>query len=177
MARFGSLSSPEGLKEAFLHRDKYGLMPVSAEEWHNAGKGKYLDADIVRVHIDDARKGDVLPPGTPHAIYVRPGKDKIVAAVESRFSLDRFREDDSILMLCGSPEGRESVAETYEREGWGIVGGGLLRKAIWNGPPARGRLVRFRGGGRGLGGCSPQVNYGRFAVVNEKTPSWQFPWL
>ncbi|MFQ5474599.1 MAG: hypothetical protein ACE5DM_02065, partial [Candidatus Nanoarchaeia archaeon] len=56
----GSLSTVKGLEEAFKNRrGDYSFMTIDDNEWVTVGSGKYLGQDVARVHLDDAKKGDV----------------------------------------------------------------------------------------------------------------------
>ncbi|MCF7798988.1 hypothetical protein K9M74_03725 [Candidatus Woesearchaeota archaeon] len=170
----GSLSTVKGLEEAFKNRrGDYGFMTIDNNEWITVGDGKYLGQDVARVHLDDAKKGDVPTAGTPYTIFVRLDKDNPTIGESGQLSYDSFMADDRVLMLTGSPENRESVAkmlfgaEKDGGEGWSSVGSYHRMNDADFDTTARGRLVFLSYDGSGFGGNSDFSDNGRFLGVGD----------
>ena len=92
---------------------------IISHEWTGVGKGdRYGVKNVLRIHLDDVRRGDVPETGTPHSIYVNVEKDKPFltgtnfANPPARLDYDDFMRDDRILMLAGSPDNRELLAKS-----------------------------------------------------------------
>ena len=109
----GSLATLEGAGETFnnCRSLSYGFSPVDNAEWDDAGKGKYLGKDVIRVHLEDVRKGNVPLPGIPYTAFFRPDSDRHYVSVDEWLDYDEFMKDDRVLTLAGNPDSRESFAK------------------------------------------------------------------
>ena len=67
---------------------------------------------MIRLHLEDVKKGDVSEAGTLYSIYVLD-KDRPVIAPSGHGNMDYdvFMRDDRMLMLSGSLENREALAK------------------------------------------------------------------
>ncbi len=97
-------------ESSFRRRDFDNFTLIDDNEWAEAGKGKYKGKDVARVHLEDAKKGDVPVPGTPFIIFADLDKDKPNIYKES-VSYDKLMADDRAFMIAGSPEGLEALAK------------------------------------------------------------------
>ncbi|MBI4739358.1 hypothetical protein HY772_07475 [Candidatus Woesearchaeota archaeon] len=146
-------------------------MPISDDEWVAVGKGSYNGQTIARVHLEDAKKGNVPAPGTPYTIFVRLDKDTPKISDTSQLDYDTFMQDDRALMITGSPESREVLAKMLfgkkedGGEGRNSVGSYHRINEVGFGAKAKGRLVYLINHGYGLGGNGNIDNSGRFVGV------------
>ena len=171
----GSLATVEGLEELFGQVGDCGFMPISDDEWVAVGKGSYNGQTVARVHLEDAKKGDVPAPETPYTIFVRLDKDSPKINGRGQLSYDAFMSDDRVLMIAGSPEGREALATMLfgkreeGGEGWADIGSYHRINEVGFDAQAKGRPAYLSGDSDGLdggldGGSGISDN-GRFAVV------------
>ncbi len=166
----GSLATAEGLENAFYKADEYAFMPISDDEWAAVGKGNYNGQTVDRVHLEDARKGNVPAPGTPYTIFVRLDKDSAKINGRGQLDYDTFMQDDRVLMITGSPESREALAKMLfgkkedGGEGWSNIGSYHRINEVGFDKRAKGRLAFLNGDGGGLGGGGIS-NRGRFVGV------------
>ena len=112
---FGSLSTPEGLERAInnsmLGR---GFMAIDINEWEEVGLGKFRGEDIIRVHLEDVKKGYLPSPGTPYVIYVGMEEPHNISG-ETRQIPNRFAFDDRVLMASGSLKNREMLTKIIDK--------------------------------------------------------------
>ncbi|MCK4670497.1 MAG: hypothetical protein KAT43_04800 [Nanoarchaeota archaeon] len=113
----GSLSTLNGLEQAFSIAEGYGFMKIGNNEWDAIGKGTFNRRVVPRVHLEDVKKGNVPNIGTPYTVFVRLDKDSPIIYDTSpdhdydQIGYTRFMRDDRILMLAGSPDNREALAK------------------------------------------------------------------
>ncbi len=107
----GTLATAKGLEKLYEQVGDYAFMPISDDEWLAVGRGSYDGHTVFRVHLEDARKGNVPAAGTPYTIFARLDKDKPVINDKGRIDYDTFMADDRVLMITGSPESREALAK------------------------------------------------------------------
>ena len=115
----GSLTTLQGLEHA-ITEDKHDFFNITAAEWHDIGNGSFNGADVPRYHLYDIKKGESPKPGKPHTIFVRPDKDKpnINPNPFQKLEYGPFMNNDRVLMIAGSLEGREMIANMlFGREG------------------------------------------------------------
>ena len=181
----GSLATPKGLQAAFERefektlkndpgnlRNDHRFITIDDDEWAAIGNGEYLGKDVPRVHLDDARKGDVPAAGTPYTIFTNPDRDRPTIA-KGNLEYDAFMRDDRILMLTGSPDGREALAgmlfgaKKDGGEGWKANKiHHYMDDANFDTPS--GRLLRLRVGNNGLNSQGFTDKYGRFLAVSDE---------
>ena len=143
----GSLATAKGLEKLFSEAGDYDFMPISDEEWVAVGKGSYNGQTVVRVHLEDAKNGNVPAPGTPYTIFVRLDKDSPKINGRGQLDYDAFMQDDRVLMIAGSPESREALAKMLfgkkeeGGEGWTSVGSYHRVNEVGFDAKAKGRLV------------------------------------
>ncbi len=184
----GSLATAKGMEKMFSKAGNYAFMPISDDEWARVGKGSYNGKTIARVHLEDARKGNVPAPGTPYTIFVRLDKDspKINSGEQFGGALldyDTFMQDDRVLMICGSPESREALAKMLfgkkeeGGEGWGNIGSYHRINEVGFDKQAKGHLAYLDLNYDGLNCDSSIYSDGRFvgvcaggAVARESAP-------
>ena len=173
----GSLATSEGLARAFPKQDDYGFMLISPEEWNAIGKGAYQGTSVQRVHLEEARNGDVPKAGTPYTIFTLLDTDRPGINESTQLSYDQFMKDDRVLMITGSPEYREALAKMFfgEKEdggeGWTSVGS---YHRIHNAPfglIAKGRLSFVSDDYYGLDGYDYILPEGCFLVVRDIRPT------
>lgn len=187
----GSLVTPKGLEKAVSESydnalcwipdaerraHHYGFAPIDDDEWYAVGKGRYNGLEVPRLHIEDVRKGNVPAPGTPYTSFVPLDRDEYNINPSGELTLPDFMEDDRVLMVAGSPELREALAEMFfASKGWTPIE--ALAKMFGIKPKIEshhrigyvgfdaniGRPVRFNGK-RGIGG-SNLFHVGCFAAV------------
>ena len=107
----GSLATAKGLEKLFKQVGDYGFMPISDDEWVAVGKGSYNGQTVARVHLEDAKKGNVPAAGTPYTVFTRLDKDKANINGSGQLGYDAFMSDDRVLMIAGSPDNREALAK------------------------------------------------------------------
>lgn len=162
----GSLATVAGLAGAFSRRSDYGFMPVAGDEWAAVGNGRYHGRDVVRVHLDDVRRGNVPLAGTPYTVFVRLDGDKPVINAAGQLDHATFMLDDRVLMVAGSPDAKEELAKMlFDRkedggEDWSSVGSYHRINDISFGAEAQGRPVRLGYGYSGLGGYETSTAMG-----------------
>ena len=168
----GSLATAEGLKKAFSKIGEYGFMLIPDDEWVAVEKGQYAGKEIVRVHLEDARKGKVPIPGTPYCISARLDKDKFVINPAGQLGYDSFMKDDRVLMIAGSPDCREALAKMLfgkketGGEGWTVVGSyHRINDVDFNNKQPKGRLAYLSNYSNGLDGNRNSDIFGRFVGV------------
>ena len=112
----GSLATAEGLEKVFPEADEYAFMTdeytfmkVVDDEWVAVGNGNYNGQNVARVHLDDAKKGNVPTAGTPYTVFTRLDKANINGS--GQLTYDAFMSDDRVLMIAGSPDNREALAK------------------------------------------------------------------
>ncbi|HLC46467.1 MAG TPA: hypothetical protein VJI75_01875 [Candidatus Nanoarchaeia archaeon] len=167
----GSLATAEGLKRAFSKIGEYGFMPIPGAEWIAVGEGKFDGKNVVRVHFEDVKKGNVPIPGTPYCISVRLDKDNPTIHLRGQLDYDSFMRDDRVLMIAGSPDCREALAKILfgkkenGDEGWTSVGSYHRINDVDFSKKPKGCLAYLSGNYYGLNGYS-NANYdGRFVGV------------
>ncbi len=151
-------------------------MPIFDDEWVAVGKGSYNGQTVARVHLEDARKGNVPAPGTPYTIFVRLDKDhpRINGRCQldydtSKLDYDTFMQNDRVLMITGSPESREALAKMLfgkqkdGGEGWSNIRSYHSINEVSFDAKAKGRLAYLGHYDGGLDGSSG--NFGRFVGV------------
>ena len=149
-------------------------MPVSCNEWTDAGKGKYGGADVIRIHVNDAFNDDVPPPGTQYIIFARPYEDYF----SSNWKLydDGPEVNDSLLMRAGGIKTLEMYADLIlkpEEEG-GEGFSSINVHPIWfpsrekSDMPAKGRLLRLMTDDIGINGRDGRGTSGRFAALKKE---------
>ncbi|MFH1212424.1 MAG: hypothetical protein V1659_05880 [Candidatus Woesearchaeota archaeon] len=167
----GSLATVKGLEKLFSKVGNYSSMPVSDDEWVAVGNGVFNGQAVVRMHLDDARKGDVPAPGTPYSIFVRLDRDSPKINGRGRLDYDTFMQDDRVLMITGSPEGREALAKMLfgkkedGGEGWVSVGSDHRINEVGFDAQAKGRQAYLGSGDDGLFGSLRLSYLGRFVLV------------
>src|SRR3989344_3073349 len=171
----GSLATAKGLEKLFKQVADYGFMPISDDEWVAVGKGSYNGQTVARVHLKDAKKGNVPAAGTPYTVFTRLDKDKANINGSGQLTYDAFMSDDRVLMIAGSPDNREALAKMlFGRkedggEGWSNIGSyHRINKAGFD-AQAKGRLVYLGNGNIGLDGnhnIDIYNSYGCFVVVS-----------
>ncbi len=171
----GSLATAKGLEKLFKQAGDYAFMPISDDEWVAVGKGSYNGQTVARVHLEDAKKGNVPVPGTPYTIFVRMDKDKPTINGRGQLDYDTFMQDDRVLMITGSPDSREALAKMLfgkkeeGGEGWANIGSYHRINEIGFDAQAKGRLADLGSSNDGLGGYNI-INDGRFVgVVAERS--------
>ncbi|MBI2133428.1 hypothetical protein HYU11_01975 [Candidatus Woesearchaeota archaeon] len=180
----GSLATAKGLEKLFKQAGDYAFMPISDDEWVAVGKGSYNGQTVARVHLEDAKKGNVPAPGTPYTIFVRMDKDKPTINGRGQLDHDTFMQDDRVLMITGSPDSREALAKMLfgkkeeGGEGWSNIGSYHRINEVGFDAKPKGRLAYLDGYYYGLGGYYDIYNNGRFvgvgaggAVAREKSAS------
>ena len=167
----GSLATAQGLEKLFTQAGGYAFMPISKEEWVAVGKGSYAGQAIARVHLDDARKGNVPAQGTPYTIFARLDKDSPKINGRGQLDYDTFMQDDRVLMVTGSPQSREALAKMLfgkkeeGGEGWSYIGSYHRIHEVGFKEQAKGRLVCLGSYSYGLVGYYNFSVCGRFAGV------------
>ncbi len=168
----GSLATAKGLEKLFSKAGDYAFMPISVNEWVAVGKGSYNGQTVARVHLEDARKGNVPAPGTPYTIFVRLDKDSPKINGRGRLDYDTFMQDDRVLMITGGPESREALAKMLfgkkkeGGEGWSNVGSyHRINEASFD-AQAKGRLAFLNLNYYGLDGYDCILSDGRFVGVD-----------
>lgn len=165
-----TLSTAMGLEKLFSQVGDYAFMPISNDEWVSVGKGDYKCQNIARIHLEDAKKGNVPVAGIPYTIFVRLDKDKPNINDAGRLNYDNFMQDDRVLMITGSPESREALAKLLfgkkeeGGEGWASIGSYHRIKEVGFNAKAKGRPAFLCNRSCGLDGLSI-YDFGRFAVV------------
>ncbi len=158
----GSLATAEGLEKLFSKAGNYAFMPISDDEWVAVGKGSYNGQTVARVHLDDARKGNVPAPGTPYTIFVRLDKDNPKINGRGQLDYDTFMQDDRVLMISGSPESREALAKMLFGKN---IGSYHRINEVGFDKQAKGRLAYLDDDGDGLVGYDDIYYDGRFVGV------------
>ncbi len=167
----GSLATAKGLEKLLKQAGKYSFMPISDDEWVAVGKGNYNGQSVARVHLEDARKGDVPKAGTPYTVFARLDKDKANINERGQLDYDTFMQDDRVLMITGSPDSREALAKMLfgkkeeGGEGWANIGSYHRINEVGFDAKAKGRLVFLSNNDDGLGGGSGIGSSGCFVVV------------
>ena len=167
----GSLATANGLKKLFSKVGDYAFMPISDDEWVAIGKGSYNGQTVARMHLEDARKGNVPSAGTPYTIFVNLDKDNPKMNNRSQLDYDTFMQDDRVLMITGSPESREALAKMLfgkkedGGEGWTSIGSYHRINEVNFDPQTKGRLVYLNYDNDGLGGGDSVSFSGRFVGV------------
>ena len=152
----GSLATAKGLEKLFKQVGDYGFMPISDDEWVAVGKGSYNGQTVARVHLEDAKKGNVPAAGTPYTVFTRLDKANING--RGQLTYDTFMSDDRVLMIAGSPDNREALAKMLfgkkeeGGEGWSNIGSYHRINKVGFDAQAKGRLVYLYGDCIGLGG-------------------------
>ncbi len=180
----GSLATAKGLEKLFSKAGDYAFMSISDDEWVAVGKGSYNGQNVARVHLEDAKKGNVPAPGTPYSIFVRLDKDSPKINGRGQLDYDTFMQDDRVLMITGSPESREALAKMLfgkkeeGGEGWSNIGSYHRINEVGFDAQAKGRLAFLGSNNDGLVGYVNIGNSGRFvgvgaggAVAREKSAS------
>ncbi len=196
----GSLTSGKGLEKALSRVRNRGFTPIADDEWAEVGKGSYQGRDIPRIHLSDLKKGDVPATGIPFVAFVRLNKDrfniyenmhaKLIQANNKvpKYDLNRgliysalreseFIQDDRILMVAGSPENRDALAEIILKI-QKIKGSQKIQRyhaflynnhsigAVGFDAKAKGRLVSLYGDGLDFC-CGNEINQRNFIGVRE----------
>lgn len=167
----GSLATAKGLEKLFKQAGNYAFMPISDDEWAAVGKGSYNGQTVARVHLEDARKGNVPAPGTPYTIFARLDKDSPKINGSGQLDYDTFMQDDRVLMITGSPESREALAKMLfgkkeeGGEGWSNIGSYHRINEVGFDAQTRGRLAYLDGYYIGLVGYYYFNIFGRFVGV------------
>src|SRR3989338_2877633 len=107
----GSLATAKGLEKVFSKAGQYEFIQIADDEWVTVGKGNYNGQDVVRIHLDDIKKGSVPTAGTPYTVFIRLEKDKANINGRGQLTYDAFMSDDRVLMIAGSPDNREALAK------------------------------------------------------------------
>ena len=166
----GSLATAKGLEKLFSKAGDYAFMQISDDEWVAVGKGSYNGQTVARVHLDDAKKGNVPSAGTPYTIFARLDKDSPKINGRGQLDYDTFMQDDRVLMITGSPESREALAKMLfgkkedGGEGWSNIGSYHRINEIGFDAKAKGRLAFLGNDISGLVGYDGISNLGRFVV-------------
>src|SRR3989344_3293643 len=164
----GSLATAKGLEKAFSTAGDYEFMQIADDEWVAVGKGNYNGQDVARIHLDDVKKGSVPTAGTPYTVFTRLDKDKANINGSGQLTYDTFMSDDRVLMITGSPQSREALAEMlFGRkedggEGWSNIGSYHRINEAGFDAQAKGRLVYLNNDSGGLGGYRYISHCGRF---------------
>jgi len=168
----GSLATAEVLRNLFYAATQDSAFgPVHYSEWFDMGNGSYNGQNVARVHLADAKKGDVPAPGTPYTIFVRVDKDRPDINDTGELGYDAFMRDDRVLMITGSPESRAALAKMLfgkkEDGGEGLTSVGSYHRIYEHGfdKEAKGLLVRLWYGNEGLSASNILGTDGRFVVV------------
>jgi len=172
----GSLATAKGLEKLFKQAGEYGytFMPISDDEWVAVGKGSYNGQTVARVHLEDAKKGNVPAPGTPYTIFVRMDKDKPTINGGGQLDYNTFMQDDRVLMITGSPDSREALAKMLfgkkeeGGEGWAKIGSYHRINNAGFDAKAKGRLACLFYDYDGLCGKDDIGSNGRFVGVREE---------
>src|SRR3989338_5947868 len=178
----GSLATAKGLEKLFKQVGDYGFMPISDDEWVAVGKGSYNGQTVARVHLEDAKKGNVPAAGTPYTVFTRLDKDKANINGTGQLGYDAFMSDDRVLMITGSPDNREALAKMlFGRkedggEGWSNIGSYHRINDSGFDAQAKGRLAYLNLNDGDLDGDRYIYDIGRFvgegargAVAREKS--------
>jgi hypothetical protein len=169
----GSLATLKGLKKGRTKVETYGFMPIEENEWEAVGNGNYLEQDVIRVHLDDLRKGNNIPKaGTPYTIFVHLDKDTYTIGASGQLDETSFMTDDRVLMIAGSPENRDSLAKMHfghkskRGECYTECGSHHKIKEV-SFESSRGRLVYLNNYISGFDGYGYIGNGGRFLGVSD----------
>ena len=166
----GSLATADGLAEGLKKKSlifgKQGFMDVENDEWVAVGNGRYNGQNVVRVHLEEVKRGNVPAPGTPYSIFVRLDRDSTKISGGGLLVYDAFMRDDRVLMVAGSLESREALANMLFRgEGHDSVGSIHDIGVVSFDAMARGRLTALGYENSGLVGNTATFNR-RFAMVD-----------
>lgn len=150
----GSLTSAEGLariiSNSLMRHPTYyeltGLFKIPKNEWEDIGNGYHPTdnkTNVVRLNINDLRKGEVPKAGTPYTVSMKLEEDyslipttadfneinemqksgKLIIFEKGELDSDQFRLDDRIAAMCGSPKNVEilhkNIFENIEDGGQG----------------------------------------------------------
>lgn len=187
----GSLTTQEGLNKLLVSlrpstledqinklldkpMKKCGLMEIDRKEWNDVGNKTYLGQDIVRVHLNNLRKGDVPEIGTPYIIFVNLDKNKYNIKKKGDLTYDDFMTDDSILMITGSSENRKSLGEMLfgkdknKSRGMDYIYNNNRIDRVIIDKKAKGSLISLQGMNRGFNGEIDEDYSGRFLAISKK---------
>ncbi len=116
----GSLATSDGLISVCSNVKNYGFLPISDVEWKELGNRR----TVPRISLRELRKGNVPKEASENGyiVFARMNKDRPVINQSGQLSYDNFMSDDRVLMICGSPEARESLAKTLKKERIGSIG-------------------------------------------------------
>ncbi|GEM_PF-2947493 len=173
----GSLATVKGLQTLFSKTGEYGFMPISDDEWVAVGKGSYNGQTVARIHLEDARKGNVPAPGTPYTLFARLDKDRLTINGNGQLKYDTFMQDDRVLMITGSPESRAALAKLLfgkkrgASESRSTIGSYHKINEMSFDVQAKGRMLVLSDGYDGLIGSDVFVNVGRFVGVAPEAQS------
>ncbi|MBI2147075.1 hypothetical protein HYU19_01200 [Candidatus Woesearchaeota archaeon] len=168
----GSLATTAGLEKRFFFKaGDHDFMLISDEEWVAVGKGSYNNETVVRVHLEDAKKGNVPALGTPYTIFVKVDKDRPKINGRGQLNYDTFMQDDRVLMITGSPEGREALAKMLfgrgeDGGGYSTIGSYHRINEVGFDAKAKGRLAYLDIHSHGLNGGKGIYHDRCFVVVD-----------
>jgi hypothetical protein len=124
----GSLVTVENPRDLSTRWTYIDFVQISHDEWNSVGNANYNGRSFERVHLSDARKGNVPATGTPYVIFTSTGDREFSFNRSGRLSYDSFMQDDRVLMVAGSPDAREALAKKFfgkkedGGEGWNTFG-------------------------------------------------------
>jgi hypothetical protein len=105
----GPLSTTKGIVQRIPKIQEYGFLPTTPAEWKSFMQNPEM------VHIDDIKKG--FSTNKPYGIFARLDKDNLTINDSARLGREAFMTDDRVLMITGSLEGRENIANILYEEG------------------------------------------------------------
>jgi hypothetical protein len=104
----GPLTTTERIKQGIKNIHMYGFLSLNATEW------KTFMNNPEMVPLDDIKKG--FSSSQPYAIFANLDKDNVVINDSGLLDYDHFMKDDRLLMVAGSLESRENIANILFKE-------------------------------------------------------------
>ncbi|MGM5482591.1 MAG: hypothetical protein ACQESF_03960 [Nanobdellota archaeon] len=108
----GTINTINGLENGLSYNQtNFGFIKINKREWDEMQDGHFQGKEFPRFHIDDIKNDNPSIEG-PYSIFFRPDRDKVQARNGMAFYTD-FMKDDRAIMLAGSEENREKLAEYF----------------------------------------------------------------
>lgn len=123
----GPFSTGKDIERSLGNGPVRRYMKVGPSAWADLGRGKYLEEDITRIHLEDVKRGDV-PVNAPYTVFARENEVNDLPPIMkerdvfvSGYNYDGFIKSDYALMTAGSPENVETLAQIYFQNSDGLI--------------------------------------------------------
>jgi hypothetical protein len=147
----GPLTRANELGALFSQRGSDGFIPIPAGAWAAAVD----ESSSTRLSLSEVKRGEAPKPGSKYSIFTYLDEDRPNILTGS-LTHDEFMHADNVLMLAGSLEGRNALAEivfSHRLVDNKCVGNAWVKTYCLGGcgptTQAQGRLIRLFSGGLG----------------------------